>query len=753
VRLEAGTRLGPYEIVAKLGEGGMGEVHRAIDHRLGRAVAVKTLSPHLSHDADALARFDRESRTIAALSHPNILAVYDVGVHGDVPYVVLELLEGDTLRALIGRGALPRSTAIDFALQIARGLAAAHDKGVVHRDLKPENIFITSAGIVKILDFGLARTRGADDGETRLGGTSPGMVLGTAAYMSPEQARGHEVTAASDVFSFGAVLYEMLANRRPFSGTTPADALASVIRDEPAPLRGLAPDVPPALERIVTRCLAKAPAARDATGRAVLEALESLSGQTPQPSGRSAGDRVSIAVLPFDDLSPDRDNEFFVDGLADEVISDLSNISSLRVISRTSVRQFKGQARDLATIQRDLNVRYVLEGSVRKAGPKLRITVQLVDVDNDTPIWSGKYNGTTEDIFEIQEQVARAIVKELRIKLTPEESRGLAVHGITDPRAYELYLRARGELHRFNAEGIHRALADVDAALAIAGENVVLLALRGDVLWQQYNLGIETDPAHLRLVEAMAHRIQSIEPASLEAERLLSCVDIHEGRFEAGWRRLALVARAAPADTFTALLFVSMCAFIGKPEAARAAAARLIDLDPLQAINHYVAGFLRYACDDFASALPHVARGYELDPVLTSGVNLYALALAAAGHVQEAKDVIARGLATVPPDNLTWLTQVFAWALDGRRAEIDASLTPDRVRWARTDLQYSLQLAESLAMVGDADRAFEWLENAIAHGVVNYSFLAVRDPFLATLRSDPRFTPLMARVKASWERL
>ena len=233
----------------------------------------------------------------------------------------------------------------------------------------------------------------------------------------------------------------------------------------------------------------------------------------------------------------------------------------------------------------------------------------------------------------------------------------------------------------------------------------------------------------------------------------MSCVDIHEGRYEAGWRRLALVFRSQPADSFTALLLVAMSAFVGKPEAARSVAAQLIDVDPLQPINHYVAGFFRYACEDGASALPLVARGYELDPLLTSGINLYAQVLAAAGQVGQAKAVIARANAAAPEDNLAWLTALFGLALDGRRMDIERSLTPERIRWARTDLQYSLQLAECFAMTGDRDRAFDWLENAIAHGVVNYPFLSARDPFLGNLRDDPRFLPLMARVKEIWLRL
>jgi serine/threonine protein kinase len=752
MRIPPGTKLGPYEIETPLGAGGMGEVYRAVDRRLGRSVAVKTPTAGLAADADALARFDRENRAIAALSHPNILAVYDVGQHDGLPYAVLELLEGETLRATLDRGPLARATTFTYVQQIASGLAAAHAKDIVHRDLKPDNIFVTSTGIVKILDFGLARVATADDGETRLGATSPGVVLGTAAYMSPEQARGLKVDATSDVFSFGAVLYEMLAQRRAFRGSTVADAMAAVIRDEPAPLRSIAPDVPAGLERIVARCLDKAATARFANGGAVLHALNTLS--TPSSSVRqSTAARPGIAVLPFDDLSPERDNAYFVDGLADEVISDLSKVSALRVISRTSVQQFKGQARDLATIRRDLNVHYVLEGSVRKAGSRLRITAQLIDVGADAPIWSGKYNGTTDDVFEIQEQVARAVVSALRVTVTPAESRELADHGLKEPRAYELYLRARAELQRYDGVGLGRALTDIDQALDLEGENALLLASRGDVLWQQYMLGLQTDPAQLQRVEAIAHRIQVIDSSSVHADRLLAGIDIFEGRWEAAWRRLASAVAIRQSDPATSVIYVAISSLIGKAELARVVADRMIDVDPLQAINHYIAGFVRYFCDDPASGLPYMARGFELGPTLPSGINLYVQALVAFGREQEARDAVANMLATAPPDHLTWLTELFVWALDGRRDDILSTLTEERVRWARADLQYSLQLAEYFAILGENDRAFDWLENAIRCGVVNYPFLSTRDPYLANLRGDPRFEPLMAHVKAIWQRL
>jgi TolB-like protein len=458
-------------------------------------------------------------------------------------------------------------------------------------------------------------------------------------------------------------------------------------------------------------------------------------------------------VLPFDDLSPERDNAYFVDGLADEVISDLSKVSALRVISRTSVQQFRGQTLDLATIRRDLNVHYVLEGSVRKAGSRLRITAQLIDVGADAPIWSGKYNGTTDDVFEIQEQVARAAVSALRVTVTPAESRELADHGLKEPRAYELYLRARAELQRYDGVGLGRALTDIDQALDLEGENALLLASRGDVLWQQYMLGLQTDPAQLQDVQAIAHRLQVIDSSSVHADRLLAGIDIFEGRWEAAWRRLASAVAIRQSDPVTSVIYVAISSLIGKAELARVVADRMIDVDPLQAINHYIAGFVRYFCDDPASGLPYMARGFELGPVLPSGINLYVQALVAFGREQEARDAVANMLAATPPDNLTWLTELFVWALDGRRDDILSTLTEERVRWARADLQYSLQLAEYFAILGENDRAFDWLENAIRCGVVNYPFLSTRDPYLANLRGDPRFEPLMAHVKAIWQRL
>ena len=758
--LSAGTKLGAYEIVASIGAGGMGEVYRARDTRLGREVAVKVITRHLTGDAQAVARFERESRTVAALSHPNVLAIHDVGSHEGAPFVVFELLTGDTLRGRMSGGRMSRDAAIGAGLQIARGLAAAHAKGIVHRDLKPENVFVTTDGTIKLLDFGLARAVAADDGETRAADTSPGTVLGTVAYMSPEQARGLELGPASDVFSFGAMFYEMLAGRRAFAGASSADVLAAVVRDDPTSLATVDPATPAGLLHVVARCLAKDPSARYETGRGIVDALEALSGaatqSTPTSSSRSQSGvtaaRRSIAVLPFDDISAGNDNEFFADGLTDEVIADLSKVAGLRVISRTSVRQFKGQ-RDLAGMRAALNVQYVLEGSVRKAGQKLRITVQLIDVETDSQVWSEKYQGTLDDIFEIQEQVARAIVSGLKVTLTPDESRELAAHGFSDARAYELYLRARAEVQRFTPDGLKRALLDLDDAIARVGETELLLGLRGDALWQQYNIGAVTDPAHLTLVTGIARRIEALRPGSAEADRLHACVALHDGRFADGLHALSRAMSQAAPDSFTAVIFVMCSAFAGKPDPARQVAAKMISVSPLDPVVHYVAGYLAYACDSIEQAVPHVMRGYELAPYHSAGTSMYASILTAAGRVDEARQACERIIASAPEDNMSWLCQVFLWALAGDSAAITAGLTDERRTWVASDFQYALHLAECFAMAGDRDPAFEWLDIAVSRGAVNHPFLSRRDPLLANLRADARFAPLMARVEAVWRSL
>jgi TolB-like protein/Tfp pilus assembly protein PilF len=488
--LTPGTRLGPYEIIGLLGAGGMGEVYRARDTRLGREVAVKVLPVEFASDPERLRRFEQEARAVAALDHPNILAIHDVGTHGGSPFIVSELLEGETLRDRLRSGALPVRKAVETAVQIAQGLAAAHEKGIVHRDLKPANVFITKDGHVKILDFGIAKLvapRSAVEpaqASTVVEATEAGTTLGTVGYMSPEQVRGESVDHRTDIFTFGCVLYEMLSGRSPFRRDTAADTASAIVHDEPPRLSGTIRNIPPAVEGIVTRCLEKRPADRLSSAHDLALALQAESGalnafpavhrvarrrrfvglalagvavlvaagvlvlrlKEAGPSARAAGP-PKIVVLPFENLGSQED-AYFAAGMTEEITSRLANVQGLGVISRTSAVEYNRKGKTVKQIGSDLGVDYVLEGSVRwERGQghesRVRITPQLIRVADDTHVWADRYERVIADVFAIQSEVAENAVKAMGVTLLPHEQTRLKEISTNDLEAYDLYLHGQ----------------------------------------------------------------------------------------------------------------------------------------------------------------------------------------------------------------------------------------------------------------------------------------------------------------------
>jgi TolB-like protein/predicted Ser/Thr protein kinase len=438
--LAAGTRLGPYEIVAPIGAGGMGEVHKARDTCLGRIVAIKVLNgPHSD-------RFEQEARAIAALNHPNICTLHDVGSD----YLVMEYVEGAALS-----GPLPVEEALRLALHMAAALEAAHAKGITHRDLKPANILVTKEG-VKLLDFGLAKVaevKEASNTQTLGTQTLAGTILGTAAYMSPEQAEGKPADARSDVFSFGAVLYEMLSGRRAFEGESAISTMAAVLREDPRRL-----EAPPALERVVMRCLEKQAARRFQTMAELREALQ-------QVTAKPVEKQPSIAVLPFANMSADKENEYFSDGLAEEILNLLAKIPGLKVIARTSSFAFRGKEQDITKIAEALRVQNVLEGSVRRAGNRLRVTAQLIEAEKGSHLWSQRYDREMTDVFAVQDEIAAAITEALQVKLSVAPA---ALRRYTpDPLAYEAYLKARHHWAKGTRESLARSKECYEEAIAL----------------------------------------------------------------------------------------------------------------------------------------------------------------------------------------------------------------------------------------------------------------------------------------------
>jgi eukaryotic-like serine/threonine-protein kinase len=487
-----GQSIGHYQIESLLGVGGMGQVYLARDERLGRKVALKLLPEHLTADETQLSRFKAEARSASALNHPNILTVYEIGAEGKRHFIATEFIEGITLRASLMRERMNLHDALEIAVQVASALAAAHETGVVHRDMKPENIMLRPDGYVKVLDFGIAKLTeqrpvpDLDEIGTTVLQTRPGLVLGTARYMSPEQTRGQTVDARSDIWSLGVVIYEMIAGIPPFHGETPSDCIASILTTEPLPLSGVLPEVPPNLESIVQKALCKNRDERYQTISEMLADLRNLTaeleaeGSSPQTKARAESiiskikghkrgflltlaaavlaaaafaysfffvvpaplpSEKSIAVLPFENRSEDKSNAYFTDGVQDEILTRLSKIGDLKVISRTSTQRYKNTSQRLSEIANQLGVANLLEGSVQKTNDQVRINVQLIRAANDSHLWAETFDRKLTDVFSVESEVAKAIADQLRAKLTGREEQAIAARPTDNPNAYDAYLR------------------------------------------------------------------------------------------------------------------------------------------------------------------------------------------------------------------------------------------------------------------------------------------------------------------------
>src|ERR1700694_1611418 len=444
--LTAGTRLGHFEILNPIGAGGMGEVYRARDDRLGRGGAIKILPEELATDEQALMRFQREAKPVAALSHPNIVALHELDRDSasGVFFFASELLEGETLATRLKKGPIEWKKAAEIAAAVADGLAAAHAKGIIHRDLKPANLFLTNDGAVKILDFGLARTftKQDEDPETAQQVTKRGMMIGTIGYMSPEQIRGETLDASTDLFSLGSILYEMVTGSHPFRGGTPAETIAAVLKDEK--LERLSP---PQLDSIVQHCLEKRATQRFQSARDLAFDLRAII------SGTATEAFDSIAVLPFDNQS-DPDSEYLSDGITETIISKLSQIANLRVMARGTVFRYKKQSIDPQQVGAELKGRLVLHGRISHRGDALMIRTELVKVSDGSQLWGERYQRKSADLFEIEEEIAKEISENLRIRLSGDQKQLLSRRYTADTEAYQAYLKGRYQWNKRSEAGL-----------------------------------------------------------------------------------------------------------------------------------------------------------------------------------------------------------------------------------------------------------------------------------------------------------
>jgi serine/threonine protein kinase/tetratricopeptide (TPR) repeat protein len=753
-----GKQLGHYEITARLGRGGMGEVYEARDTRLGRAVAIKVFpDASLAGDRDAFDRFDREAKAIAALQHPNICALFDVGAAGTTRYLVMERIEGPTLGERMQQQPLSTPDALRYGAQIAEALAVAHAKHIVHRDLKPSNVML-AAGWIKVLDFGLAKvtdpqTSVAIDATTQLE-TSPHVIVGTAPYMSPEQTRGEPVDHRTDIWSFGVLLYEMLAGKRMFAGTSPAEILAAILKD-PIDLAALPADVPPPVRNLIARLVERDRGRRPA-GMAevaailVAAAAGSVAGSHVAPREASRADQ-SIVVLPFANSSPDAANEYFSDGLTEEVISDLSKVGALRVISRTTAMRLKGTDKDLTAVAELLDVRYALEGSVRKAGDSLRITAQLVDIPRDATIWSDKYTGTLDDVFAIQESVSRAIVAALRIKLSADENRHLVASKAPNAYAYDAYLRARKDIWSFLPERIDHAERELQHALTVVGDDPWLYCGLSLAQWQRVNAGISGDPRYLADAARYARKVEELDPSSAQAPYLLGLITAQSGD-AVGWvRHLTRAVAMDPHHPDACVWLAFGWTWVGFPHRARPLFDKLLEIDPLFDYLHWGLGFEAHFAGEFARAEKCFERARELAPDHPGGAMVLVQLFGSIGDIERMTRLVEREVPDPLAHPLHTLTHILKHALLGDAAAANALATPEWEAKVWSDFQYTYATAQAHALLGQNDEALRWLERSISRGFLCYPFISERDPLLARLRADPRFQELMGRLRQQWE--
>jgi len=748
--LAAGTRLGPYEIVAPVGAGGMGEVYAARDTRLDRRVAVKVLPAEVADDAAALARFEREAKAIAALSHPNILAIHDVGRDGGVSYVVTELLDGETLRARLAGGRIPPSNAVAYATQLAEGLAAAHSRGIVHRDLKPENVFLTHDGHVKLLDFGLARSTQDDvsaaEAETRVAATAAHTVMGTVGYMSPEQARGERGQATSDVFSFGVVLHEMLSGRRAFEGRTAIDVLSAVLRDDPPPLARSGVHVSPRLERIIGRCLEKNPGERFQSARdlafSLSTSLDERDGTTP-PSRAPAGE-LSVVVLPFANLSADPEDAYFSDGLTEELITDLSRLRGLRLVPSAAAFRLKNADRALQDIAREFKARYVLTGRVRKAGNNVRVNAELIDAHDERSLWADRYTGTLEDTFDLQERISRGIAGSLELRFEPARRE-------PDPNAREAFLRGRHFFRQATSSGLQRAVACYEEAVRIDpdyGAAFAALAEAYVTLTQAW----DAQPARTTMPEARAaaERALTLDAGLAEAHTAMGLVatfyDWDLPRAEGHFKE-ALTLN--PSDTEACRWYAALLIWLDtRYDDALRVIERGLEHDPndpwLKVIRCWVYGFSR----DFTRWVDEARRVVMEEPLVGFGHYALGCGLVAAGRHREAIESLSRGIELDGRGSHHVALLGMAYALDGQEAKAQECLE-ELEALAQNGRDVAAWKLHLHAGRGDAGAVLRCLEQAIDARSSATIFTLVH-PFTDFVADDPRFHALLRKAGVAY---
>jgi serine/threonine protein kinase/Flp pilus assembly protein TadD len=710
-----GQTLSHYKILDKLGEGGMGAVYLAEDLELNRKVALKVLPKEMASDPERLSRFKREAKAVAALSHPNIVTIYSVEDSDQGRFITMELVEGKSLEELITPRGLPVKQFFTVAIPLTDALSAAHQAGITHRDLKPANIMITGDNRVKVLDFGLAKLHSSVAGPDELemptqALTQEGMIMGTVPYMSPEQVQSKPVDHRTDIFSLGIILYEMATGKRPFRGDTSADLISSILRDSPRPVTELNVDLPTDLGRIVKRCLEKDPNRRFQTSLDLRSELETLEHETATKVTKTA---PSIAVVPFADLSPERDQDYFCEGLAEELIDALIKVTGLRVASRTSAFQIKESITDIREIGRRLNVDTVLGGSVRKAGDRLRISAQLTNVADGEYIWSDRYDRELKDVFAIQDEISQSIVDALQVTLSPTQKKNIAKATTVDVQAYDFYLKGRKFFYQFRQQGFEFARQMFARAIVIEPSYSRAYAGVADCCSFLY-MYFDSSEANLKEADSASRKAVEIDPGSAEAHASRGLAVSLSQRFD-----------EAKIEFETALR-----------------------LDPNNYEAHYLYARSLFAQGHLEKAAEEFERACEINPDDYNAPILLAATYFGLERKQETEGAYERALVVIQkhlelnPDDARAL-------YFGASALCHQGKTEKAIKWAEKatiidpdNPSVLYNVACVYAQLGEIDRGIDCLEQSITTGMGQKEWIE-NDPDLDPLRESPRFAALV----------